>query len=429
MVCRGDAVTRIAPNRRAVLAGLAAVPFAPALSRAATGNHVVVVGGGFGGASLARMLRRLDPATRVSLVEREAVFHTCPLSNGVLGGLWTLDRIAFGYDGLRAAGVEVIRDTVAAVDPDTRSVALHDGGTLSGDILVLAPGIQFDWAGIEGLSPETAEAMPHAWKAGPQTQLLRDQLVAMEDGGTVVIGVPRPPFRCPPGPYERACLIAHYLKAEKPASKILILDAQDGFSKQGLFEEAWAALYPGMIERIPGSQSGAVLSVDPAKMRVSTGFDDVTAAVANIIPPQKAAQILIDAGLDDGLGWCPVDPVSFESTLARDVYILGDAALAGDMPKSGFSANVQAKVAALAILARLQGAAPGSAKLINVCYSLAAPDYGFSIADVFRQDPQKITLMQSEGRTTEIGASADVHTREARNDRSWFDTITSEIWG
>lgn len=243
------------------------------------------------------------------------------------------------------------------------------------------------------------------------------------------MGIPAPPFRCPPGPYERICMIAHYLKEHKPASRILVLDAQDGFSKQPLFEEAWAALYPGMIERIPGGESGAVVAVDAATRRVSTLFDDITADVANIIPPQTASRLLIAAGLDDGLGWCPVDPLSFESRLAPDVYVLGDSALQGDMPKSAFSANMQAKACCEAILARWRNANLQPVPLLNVCYSLAAPDYGLSIADVFAPGPDKTTLMFDQARTTPLGAGPDFHRAEAEYAHSWYDTITSEIYG
>lgn len=415
-------------DRRLFMGMMAGTLAAPALLRAETAVHVVILGAGFGGATLARVLARA-PGVRVTLIERAETIHTCPLSNGVLGGLWTMERIEFDPASLWAAGVGLVRAEATGIDPAARTITLSDGTRLAGDILVLAPGISFDWSAIEGLSDETAGQIPHAWKAGPQTEILRDQLVAMEDGGLVVVGIPAPPFRCPPGPYERISLIAHYLKAHKPASKIIVLDAQDSFSKQPLFEEAWASLYPGLIERIPGSQSGAVLEVNAQSRRVSTGFDDVTAAVANIIPPQRAADILIAAGLDDGLGWCPVEPVGFESRVAADVYILGDAALQGDMPKSAFSANVQAHACARAILARLAGDTPQGAKLLNVCYSLVAPDYGFSIADVYVPGPDKVTLALPDGRTTALGAAAETHAAEAEFTISWFDTITAQLYG
>lgn len=416
-------------SRRRLIGALGTFVAAPTILRAQTSAHVVILGGGFGGASMARALRRGSPDIRVTLIERDRLYHTCPFSNGVLGGMWSMDHISFGYEVLAADGIDVVHGEASEIDPGQKTIVMADGTRISGDILVLAPGIQFDWTAIEGLSQEAAEILPHAWAAGPQTQLLRDQLVAMDDGGLVVVAIPAPPFRCPPGPYERISLIAHYLKQEKPASKILVLDAQDNFSKQPLFEEAWASLYPGMVERIPGSEAGAVRSVDAGSMRISTDFDDVTAAVANIIPPQKAARLLIDAGLDEGLGWCPVDPVGFESVVAPDVYVLGDAALAGDMPKSGFSANMQAKSCALAILNKLAGRPAEAAKLINVCYSLAAPDYGFSIADVYSQGPETIALLEAEGRITAVGAPASIHAAEAEYAKSWYATITSEMFG
>lgn len=416
-------------GRRTFVGGLLAVPLAPPMLHGRAAPRVAILGGGFGGGSLARALKRAAPDLSVTLIEREAVFHTCPFSNGVLGGMWPLERVGFSTETLRADGIELIQAEAVAIEPERKTIVLADGSRISGDFLVLAPGVDFRWSAIEGLSPEAAEILPHAWKAGWQTQILHDQLTAMDDGGLVVVSIPAPPFRCPPGPYERICLIAHYLKQHKPASKILVLDAQDGFSKQPLFEQAWSDLYPGMIERIPGSASGAVLEVDAATRRISTGFDDVTADVANIIPPQSAARILIDAGLDEGLGWCPVEPVGFESRLAKDIYVIGDSALQGDMPKSGFSANVQAKACAASILSRIDGRTVNPTKLINVCYSLAAPDYGFSIADVFMQGPDKITLLETEGRTTALSAGDQVYAAEAAHARSWYHTITSEIFG
>jgi sulfide dehydrogenase [flavocytochrome c] flavoprotein subunit len=416
-------------SRRSVLGGLALMPAAPALSRAASPARVSIVGGGFGGASAARALKAARPDLTVTLITGEEVFHTCPFSNGVIGGLWPLDRIAFRHDGLRAAGVEVVHAEAAGIEPSTRSVTLAGGARIDSDFLVLAPGIQFDWAAIGNLSPEAAERMPHAWQAGLQTALLRRQLEAMDDGGLVVVAVPAPPFRCPPGPYERVCLIAHYLKAAKPKSKILVLDAQDSFSKQKLFEEAWENLYPGMVERVPGSMSGRVRAVDPGTMTVSTDFDDHKTSVANIIPPQKAAEAALAAGLDGGTGWCAVDPLTFESKLAKGVYVIGDSSLAGAMPKSGFSASMQGKVCAAAIMSRIAGIEPVPTKLINVCYSLAAPDYGFSIADVFIQKPDGIELVVKDGRTTALGAAQEVLRREADHARSWYDTLTAELFG
>jgi len=416
-------------QRRTFIGALAALPLAaPALAQGAA-LRVTVVGAGYGGAAFARELHRLLPEAAVTVIERESAFHSCPFSNGVLGGLWGEERITFALDGLTRAGIALRPGEVTALDPATRSVTLASGEVVEGDFVLLSPGISLDFAAIEGYSEAAAEVMPHAWQAGAQTALLRDRLRAMEDGGTVVVAIPRPPFRCPPGPYERISLIAHYLATEKPASRILVLDAQDGFSKQGLFEESWAALYPGMIERIPGSESGEVVAVDPATMRVSTAFDDVSADVANIIPPQRASALAREAGLDDGLGWCPVEPLSFESTVAPGVFVIGDAAIAGEMPKSGFSAAQQGTACAAALAARIGGADYAPRKLINTCYSLAAPDWGFSVADVYAQTAGGITAIRPGGGTTRLGADARTHAAEAEYARSWFDSLTSELWG
>ena len=410
-------------------AGLVAPLALPHLARAQGAPKVVVIGGGFGGVSLARYLKRMSPSVAVTLIEKDQTFSTCPFSNGVLGGLWEMKDITFGYDKVRAAGIEVIHDLATAIDPDARTVALKGGDKLSYDFLVVSPGIQFVWNAIEGYDEAAAEIMPHAWQAGPQTALLRKQLEAMDDGGVVVIGVPLPPFRCPPGPYERASLIANYLHREKPKSKLIILDAQESFAKQPLFEEAWAALYPGVIEWVPASMSGPVSKVDTATMTVSTGFDDYTPAVANIIPPQRAGQIAIDAGLDAGKGFCSIDPVTFESTVHKGIYVLGDATIAGAMPKSGFSANNQAKVCGDAILAAIAGEAAVAGKLINVCYSFADADYAFEIVDVFQVEGDTIALTFDDNRLTPLGAGADVHRQEAGFAHSWYQNITAEMFG
>lgn len=420
-----------ARSRRYVLtaAGAAAAALAaPSIGRAAQ-PKIVIVGGGFGGVSLARYLRRNAPEIATTLIERDRQFVTCPFSNGVLGGLWPLSKVTFGYDKVAAAGVNVIFDSASAIDIDGRRLRLAGGASLDYDYLVLSPGIQFDWSGVEGYSEAASEKMPHAWIAGAQTTLLRRQLEAMPDGGLVVIAVPPTPFRCPPGPYERASLIGCYLKANKPKSKILILDSSDSFSKQPLFMEAWARLYPGMIEWVPGSQSGRVVKVDPATMIVSTAFNDHKADVANIIPPQRAGAIAIAAGLDRGVGFCAIDPATFESKAQKGVYILGDATIAGEMPKSGFSANSQAKACGAAILAAIGGRTFAPAKLLNTCFSIAAPDYCFSVIDVFEAKGDTIALVARDGRTTALKASDEIHKREAAYAESWYANITSEMFG
>ena len=415
-------------TRRGLIGAATATLALPHLLRAQTLARVVIVGGGFGGAAVARLLKAADPALRVTLIEAAPTHTTCPFSNAVLGGLTTLEEITFGYDALRAGGIDVVTAMASGIDPVAKT--LQAGGTtIAYDFLVLSPGISFNYAAISGYSAEVADSvMPHAWQAGAQTALLARQIDAMPQGGTYAIAIPAPPFRCPPGPYERISLVAHRLKTVNPTAKILVLDAQDGFSKQPLFEEAWARHYPGMITRIPAAESGAVIEVDAATGRVSTAFDDFHPDVANIIPPQKAGRIVLDAGLDDGLGWAPVHALTFESTLAPDIFILGDAAVAGEMPKSAFSAHVQAAVVSGAILARMAGRTPENSKLLNTCYSLVAPDDGISIAHVFERG-DSITLVERDNRTTPLGADPAHHAAEAAYARAWYANITARTWG
>src|SRR5215510_8929589 len=289
------AMTARGSTRREFLASaasataLCALVTAPALAQGTP--RVVVVGGGFAGATAARALKKADPRIAVTLVTGERTFTACPFSNLVIGGLRNLNQQQFGYDNIAAAGIELTFSTATEVDAQTRSIALGSGSTLTYDRLVVAPGIDLDWGGLSGYTQAAAEKMPHAWKAGEQTLLLRRQLEAMEDGGTVVMSAPANPFRCPPGPYERASLIANYLKTSKPRSKLIVLDAKDTFSKQRLFQNAWKELYPDHLEWIPLSQGGKVTSVDPAEMTLTTDFAKHKATVANVIPPQNAARV------------------------------------------------------------------------------------------------------------------------------------------
>jgi sulfide dehydrogenase [flavocytochrome c] flavoprotein chain len=391
--------------------------------------RVVIIGGGFGGASVARMLRRLDPGIRVTLVERNHNFVSCPLSNAVIGGLRNMASITFSYDAARAAGVEVIHDEAVAIDPPSRQVRLAAGAVLSYDRLVLSPGVQLRWDAINGYDQAASEVMPHAWLAGVQTVLLRRQLEAMEDGGLVVLTVPDNPYRCPPGPYERASMIAHYLKQNKPHSKVMILDAKDSFSKQPLFEEAWAQLYPGIIEWVSGSNTGKSISVEPATRTVRTDFDELKPAVANIIPPQRAGQIALSLGLDEERGFCRVDAHSFESKVVAGIHLVGDTIIAGGMPKSGFSANSQAKVCARAIVALLRGRPIEETILLNTCYSIVAPGYGFSIAGAYRQTEEGLLPVEGSGGISPLRAGISSRRAEAEYAESWFANITAEMFG
>lgn len=389
---------------------------------------MVVVGGGFAGASVARAIKAASPAVDVTLVEREATYIACPFSNLVVAGLRDLDHQRFGYDKVAGAGIDVKIANATAVSAATRTVELATGDRLAYDRLVIAPGVDIDWHGLPGYDESAAERMPHAWKAGPQTLLLRRQLEAVEDGGLVVMSVPANPYRCPPGPYERASLVAHYLKTHKPRAKLLVLDAKDQFSKQRLFQAAWKDLYPN-LEWIGLSQGGKVTACDPGEMVVRTEFETYRAAVANIIPPQRAGALATAAGVADATGWCPIDPITFESRLVPGIHVIGDAAIAGGMPKSAFAANAQAKVCAQAIVRLLAEEAPTTPKLINTCYSLVAPDYGISVAGVYAPADGQLKDVPGAGGVSPLDAGPDVRAAEARYAEAWFATITSEVFG
>ena len=414
--------------KTAAKGGCAALLPAPLLAQGAA-PRVVVVGGGFAGASIARALRRADPRIAVTLVEANRTFIACPFSNGVIAGMREIAAQQFGYDRLAADGITLAFTTATAVDPQARVVTLAVGTRLDYDRLVLAPGIDIRWDALPGYNEAAAEQMPHAWKAGAQTLALRRQLEAMEDGGTVVIAAPANPFRCPPGPYERASLIAYYLKTRKPRSKLIILDAKDAFSKQRLFLNAWNELYPGILEWVSQSKGGEVTEVDPATKTFVTDFGKHQASVGNVIPPQKAGRIAELAGVADRTGWCPIDPVTFESKLVPNIHVLGDAAIAGAMPKSAFAAHAQAKVCATALVRLLRGEAPPTPKLINACYSLVAPDYGISVAGVYHPANGQLMDIAGAGGVSVIDAPRSTRSREASLADGWFHTITSEVFG
>jgi sulfide dehydrogenase [flavocytochrome c] flavoprotein chain len=400
----------------------------PARSQGAA-PRVVVVGGGFAGASCARALRQTDPRVAVTLVEPSATFTACPFSNAVIAGLRELSAQQFTYDRIAADGITMARSTATAVDPQARSVTLADGARLAYDRLVLAPGIDIRWGALSGYDEAAAAQMPHAWKAGEQTLLLRRQLEAMADGGLVVVVAPANPFRCPPGPYERASLIAHYLKTRKPKSKLIVLDAKDTFSKQRLFQQAWSELYPGLLEWVPLSKGGQVVSVDAATRTVVTDFGQHKPVVANVIPPQKAGRIAEAAGVADRTGWCPIDPATFESKLQPGIHVIGDAAIAGAMPKSAFAANSQAKTCAAAVVRLLTGATPAAPKLINTCYSLVAPDYGISVAGVYQPSGGQLADVAGAGGVSPAEAPRATRAAEAVLAEAWFRTITTEVYG
>ncbi len=418
-------------TRRSFIASASATLGLPAIAYGQSAARVVVIGGGFGGATAARYLKKASPQLNVTLVEPNRRFVTCPYSNLVIGGWRKLDTISFGYDKLAKAGITVVHDTAAAIEHDRKRVRLAGGRMIPYDRLIVSPGIDLRWGAIAGYDEKAAQAMPHAWKAGEQTLLLRRQLEAMPDGGLFVMAAPGNPFRCPPGPYERVSMVASYLKQSKPRSKILVLDAKENFSKQPLFQDAWAKLYPGMVEWVPVGKDGKVVKVDSKARTLETEFGQIhKAAVANVIPPQMAGRIARDSGLADQSGWCPIDAMSFESKLVKGIHVVGDATIAAPMPKSGFAANSQAKVAAAAAVAMLQDKALSPVGMVNTCYSHVGKDYAISVANVFRVTPDRGLIEVPDSGGTSPRQWEDENRRlESVYADGWYASITGDMFG
>ena len=394
-------------------------------------KRVVVVGGGFGGATAAKYIKKFSPETEVILIEQNKEYYTCPFGNTVIAGINDIDYIKHDYKTLESKyKVEVIHAKVKKVDGKTNSVILEDGRAIPYHRAVVSPGIDFKWE--KGYVEGSELHSPHAYKAGAQTTLLREQLEGMKDGGTYVMVSPPNPFRCPPGPYERISLVAHYLKNHKPNSKILILDQKKKFSKQGLFMEGWNTLYGNMIEWRSVKEGGKVVAVDPVKKILTTEWDgdkeEIKADVLNYIPSQKAGQLAFDSGLTKG-DWCPVNTRTFESRLVKNVHVIGDASIAAKMPKSGFSANSQAKIAALQIT-RLLNKQPvvNPPKLANTCYSLISPSYGISVAAVYEAHEDKIAKVKGAGGLSPMNADAGFRMQEAEYAVGWYQNQTADIF-
>jgi NADPH-dependent 2,4-dienoyl-CoA reductase/sulfur reductase-like enzyme len=417
-------------RRRHVLAAMAASALLPGRTLAAEPNsRLVVVGGGFAGATLARSVKRLSPEITVVLIEARERYVSCPMSNLVIAGRRSLAAQTFDYRGLEAAGVEVVRGMAVDVDATKQCVRLQGGVTIDYDRLVLAPGVMLNFDQLSGMSEQGAEKMPHAWQAGAQTTLLRRQIEAMPDDGLVVISVPAAPYRCPPGPYERASLIASYLKQNKPKAQILILDSNERFSKQALFQQGWKHLYGDRIRWQSASNDGRVIRVEPDAMRLHTDFATHTPDVANIIPPQQAGLIAHRAGVADASGWCPVNSLSFESRLQPNIHVIGDAAIAAPMPKSAFAANAQAKVCAIALVRLFRGMQPQSTVLANTCYSYLEPNSAISISGAYRtQDGQFASIAAAAGASPLIPPEG-LQAQEALHAADWFRAITQETFG
>jgi sulfide dehydrogenase [flavocytochrome c] flavoprotein chain len=385
--------------------------------------HVVVVGAGFGGATCAKYLRTWGPNIDVTLIEPNDKFVSCPISNWVLAGMKSMDDITHGYDKLSRHGIKMVKDYVTGIDAAKKVVTTKGGASISYDRLVLAPGVEVLTGSVKGYQEaEAAGKVVHAWKAGPQTAHLRKQLEAMPDGGVFVMSVPTAPYRCPPGPYERACLVASYFKKAKPKSKIILLDGNpDVASKKALFMDAWNTLYPGMIEYRPNN---APAGVNGDKMIVSTEFDDVKADVMNVVPKQRAGEVCGLAGArNDSTGsWCTVNLATFESTTVPNVHILGDSVLS-NLPKSGHMATNHAKVCAAAIVELLAGRQPDPIPVVaNTCYSATSDTTAGYVANVFRFEAGKGYVTQPDGGAT--GKGDDLNFAYAE---SWAQNIWAEV--
>ncbi|MDD5035439.1 MAG: FCSD flavin-binding domain-containing protein [Methylococcaceae bacterium] len=389
-------------------------------------RKVVVVGGGYGGATAAKYLKLFDPGLDVTLIEKRKTYYSGPGSNEVLAGWHELAWLRRSQEGLQKNhGVHLIHGKVTEIDPERRSVELKDGSEIPYDRLVLSPGVDMRFDAIEGYNLKASKRIPHAWRPGKQTLQLHNQIKAMRNGGVVVITAPSGPYRCPPGPYERASLIAHYLKQHKPRSKVIILDDKTQFSKQALFFKGWEELYPGMVEWVSSEKEGKIDHVDVKKLTVATEFNHHSADVLNIIPPQKAGWLARKAELADASGWCPVELHSFESTLIPNIHVIGDSCIATPMPKSAFSANSQAKICAHAIVELFKGNPPGPPSLINHCYSVLAPDYAISITGVYEYSVTERQLVATSSGETPMDADRQ---KEAEFARSWRENITADTF-
>ncbi|WP_333831935.1 NAD(P)/FAD-dependent oxidoreductase [Rubrimonas sp.] len=417
-------------DRRAFLTAstaLAATLAAPAVLGQAK-PKLVVIGGGAGGGTIARYVAKdSGGAVDVTLVEPNPVYHTCFFSNLYVGGFFDYDALGHGYDAMQAAGVALAQDFAEAVDRDAKTVRLRSGAVLPYDRLAVAPGIDFKWDSVPGYGPDAVERMPHGWKGGEQVRLLKAQVEAMRQGGLFVMVAPPNPYRCPPGPYERISMVAHLLKQTNPTAKIVVLDPKENFSKQALFMEGWERHYPGMIEWLPASITEGVKRVDPASMLIETGFENYTADVCTVVPAQKAGAIAEAAGLTDESGFCPIDPATMASRIDPNIHVVGDACIAGDMPKSAFSANSQAKSAAMAIRAALTGARAFPARYANTCWSLIATEDGVKVGARYEPTPEKIASVDNF--ISQTGEDAALRRNTYEESLGWYAGITADIFG
>ncbi|MBM2576311.1 FAD-dependent oxidoreductase [Jannaschia sp. Os4] len=419
-------------NRRAFIGTAAALGATLAAPHVRADGHgrprVVVVGGGAGGATAARYIAKdSEGAIDVTLIEPTRKYYTCFFSNLALGGFWDMEDLAHSYGKLAADnGINVLHDWAVGVDRDAKTVSTAGGHVLPYDKLVLSPGIDFVEGAVPGWDVSAQNAMPHAYKAGSQTELLKAQVLAMPEGGVFAMVAPPNPYRCPPGPYERVSMVAHMLREVNPTAKILIADPKETFSKQGLFEQGWGLAYPGMIERVGPDFGGENVEVDPAAMTVSIDGDVQQVDVCNVIPAMQAGKIAHDAGVTDGR-WAPVRGTDLASRMDEDVYVLGDAAAQGDMPKSGYSANSQAKVVANAVRGALTDARVFPARYSNTCWSLIDDENGVKVGATYEGTEEKIAKV--DGFVSQTDETPQTRAETFRESLGWYAAITADMFG
>ncbi|MEL6621806.1 MAG: NAD(P)/FAD-dependent oxidoreductase [Pseudomonadota bacterium] len=407
-----------------LLGGTAVTTLAmPSIARGAQ-PKVVVIGGGAGGATAARYIAK--GAIDVTLIEPSKTYYTCFFSNLYLGGFRDYASIGHSYVKLANEGIGVVHEWADTIDRDKKQVVLGSGAKIRYDRLVVSPGIDIKYDSVAGYSPEAASKMPHAWKSGTQVALLKAQVEAMREGGTFVMVAPPNPYRCPPGPYERISMIAHMLKQKNPTAKIVILDPKEKFSKQALFQEGWERHYAGMVEWIPGSIAGDI-EVDAANMVISADGEKTKADAATVIPAQTAGRIAHKAGLTNDKGWCPIVPGTMQSTMDPNIHVIGDASVASAMPKSGFSANSQAKVTAMVVRGELTGAKMFPARFANTCWSLIGTNDGVKVGAAYKAGAEKIEVTSKF--ISKTGEDADLRKTTYEESIGWYSGITNDMFG
>lgn len=406
--------------------GSVLAPFPDVSGSSTRSLRIVIAGGGHAGATAARYLRKHLPHASITLVEKNPVHVDCPASNLVIAGWRDYGLLFSRYDNVSRQNINIIHASITGNDPQRRRLKLESGIQLEYDRLIMAPGISLDWNALPGLEDGRHLQMNHAWIAGPQTLALKRQIESLPSGGTFIMTIPHAPYRCPPGPYERASLIASRLRITNPRAKILLIDGKKSFSKQKGFKAAWDELYPGMIEWISVEQEGPIDHIDVANLTVNTAFGKHKADVLNVIPPQRAGHLASLCELNDASGWCPVDTLDFSSTLAPDTYVIGDACQAGPMPKSAFAGNTQAKVCAAAIATTANGDTPLASPLINHCFSLVSPEKAISITGLYKHDRDKRQLLTL---SLEESGTGDDRRKEAKNTYEWYEHFKQDCFG